>query len=397
MRGIYFINEEAAGNYNPRRSLENADFWSPFGRTTADDDVAIENVYGPLDEGYWDGCFNDYITLASKIEQHVRNKAIKAIILAIDSPGGAVNGLFSLTDYIRTASRKKPVFAYIHGNGAFSAAYAIAAACTRVYISRDSETGACGAYGRAMERDADFMKREYGIIQRIFRSANAPKKNLSIIDDEEAAKEFQAAIDKAGEDYISTVASYRGIPKDKAEAEFGKGGVVDAEYAMSHGMVDKIATLEDVYRDISSTAEAEGRGEDMEVNVNALSSEERARIFNEITALDPSLISSVLDDARKTAAENERKRIEGLNALAVAGNAEIAALIRAAIEDGRSASDIGLECFEIMKKGSAGRAAQPATAVLEALADDTVSVDVPQGEDSVDALIDRAIGNKEEK
>ena len=215
--------------------------------------------------------------------------------------------------------------------------------------------------------------------------------------DEEAAKEFQAAIDKAGDDYISTVASYRGIPKDKAEAEFGKGGVVDAEYAMSHGMVDKIATLEDVYRDISSTAEAEGRGEDMEVNVNALSSEERARIFNEITALDPSLISSALDDARKTAAENERKRIEGLNALAVAGNAEIAALIRAAIEDGRSASDIGLECFEIMKKGSAGRAAQPATAVLEALADDTVSVDVPQGEDSVDALIDRAIGNKEEK
>ena len=216
--------------------------------------------------------------------------------------------------------------------------------------------------------------------------------------DEEAAKEFQAAIDKAGDDYISTVASYRGIPKDKAEAEFGKGGVVDAEYAMSHGMVDKIATLEDVYRDISSTAEAEGRGEDMEVNVNALSSEERARIFNEITALEPSLLASAIDEARKNAAANERSRIAALNALQVAGNAEIDALIKSAIEDGRSAGEIGLECFEIMKKASSeGKgAAGKAEAILGVLADDTAAVDVPQGEESVDALIDKALGNKEE-
>ena len=166
-------------------------------------------------------------------------------------------------------------------------------------------------------------------------------------------------------------------------------------------MVDKIATIEELYEDISSRAEenAEGRGEDMEVNVNALSSEERARIFNEITALEPSLLASAIDEARKNAAANERSRIAALNALQVAGNAEIDALIKSAIEDGRSAGEIGLECFEIMKKASSegkGAAAGKAEAILGVLADDTAAVDVPQGEESVDALIDKALGNKEE-
>lgn len=401
MRGIYYVSEDAIGNYNPRRTMEGADYASIFGWLTADGDIAVESIYGPLDEGYWDRCFNDYITIASKIEQHAKNGAIKAIVLAIDSPGGAVNGLFSLTDYIRKVSSEKPIYAYIHGSGAFSAAYAIAAACSRVYIARDSETGACGAYGRAMEMDADFMKKEYGILQRVFRSANAPKKNLSIVSNEEAAKEFQAAIDKAGDEYIAAVSSFRSIAKDKAEEEFGKGGTVDAGYALEHGMVDKIATIEELYEDISSRAEenAEGRGEDMEVNVNALSSEERARIFNEITALEPSLLASAIDEARKNAAANERSRIAALNALQVAGNAEIDALIKSAIEDGRSACEIGLECFEIMKKASSegkGAAAGKAEAILGVLADDTAAVDVPQGEESVDALIDKALGNKEE-
>ncbi len=244
------------------------------------------------------------------------------------------------------------------------------------------ETGACGAYGRAMEMDADFMKKEYGILQRVFRSANAPKKNLSIVSNEEAAKEFQASIDKAGDEYIAAVSSFRSIAKDKAEEEFGKGGTVDAGYALEHGMVDKIATIEELYEDISSRAEenAEGRGEDMEVNVNALSSEERARIFNEITALEPSLLASAIDEARKNAAANERSRIAALNALQVAGNAEIDALIKSAIEDGRSAGEIGLECFEIMKKASSeGKgAAGKAEAILGVLADDTAAVDVPQ-------------------
>ncbi len=108
MRGIYYVSEDAIGNYNPRRTMESADYASIFGWLTADGDIAVESIYGPLDEGYWDRCFNDYITIASKIEQHAKNGAIKAIVLAIDSPGGAVNGLFSLRITSGRFHRKSP-------------------------------------------------------------------------------------------------------------------------------------------------------------------------------------------------------------------------------------------------------------------------------------------------
>ena len=324
----------------------------------------------------------------------IKDTEIKGIILSINSPGGEIDGLFSLMRYIRQASGKKPIYAYIHG-GAYSAAYAIAAACSKVYIAEDAETGSCGAYGRAVEDDEKFLRERYGILQRVFRSANAPKKNLSVITNEEAAKEFQAAIDKAGEDYIRLVAEMRGIDPKTAAEGFGRGGVVSAEYALQHGMVDAIGTPEELIEDISSRAEdtaAEGGGEDMDrENVSGMSAEERTQLFGALVAFD----SSLLSPAREEATENERNRITGLLAFRVDGNAEVNALVDEAIRDGKTASDISLQCFEIMKKAAAAPQKATVEATLEALADETQVLPVKQGEDTVDALIDRTL--KEEK
>ena len=393
MNGIYFVNENAMGGYQPRTALHAADRFS----LAETEGIRVIDIYGPLDEGYWDTYGTDYLGLSSRIEQAIQDSGVKGIVLSISSPGGAINGLFTLCDHIRKSSESKPIYAYIH-SGAFSAAYAIAAACSKVYIARDAETGSCGAYGRAMERDDEWMKEELGILQRVFRSSNAPKKNRSLIKDEKAAEEFQRSVDEAGEEYIAAVAAFRGISPEKAAAEFGQGGVVSAEYALQHGMVDAIGTPEELIEDISSRAEemnAQGGGEDMNrIDVNAMSAEDRAAIFGEITQLDPSLLSP----AREEAAAAERTRIQGLQALSVPGNSEIQALINAAISDGRSASDIGLECYEIVKNAASAGSAAGRTAgdVLAALADETEDVPVPQGTESIDSLIDKAARKAEE-
>ena len=65
---------------------------------------------------------------------------VKAVILAINSPGGTTAGGEALYDEIRRLSEKKPVVASISTLGA-SAAYLAALATDRIFVRETSITG----------------------------------------------------------------------------------------------------------------------------------------------------------------------------------------------------------------------------------------------------------------
>jgi len=66
-----------------------------------------------------------------------------AILLDIDSPGGESGGVFDPADRIRTGSQVKPIWA-VANDMAFSAAYALASAANRVFVSRTGGVGSIG-------------------------------------------------------------------------------------------------------------------------------------------------------------------------------------------------------------------------------------------------------------
>ena len=72
-----------------------------------------------------------YAVIAEQLDAAVADPAIAAILLDVDSPGGESGGVFDLADRIRAATHVKPVWA-VANEQAFSAAYAIASAATRV-------------------------------------------------------------------------------------------------------------------------------------------------------------------------------------------------------------------------------------------------------------------------
>lgn len=348
----------------PRQSKMYAD----FGYAVKDSGTAVIPVNYPLGADYL-----PYSYITGLIENALNDKRVEDIVLSIDSPGGAVVGLFDACRYIEEASKKKKCVAYVTGM-ACSAAYALATACSAIYLMEDAEVGSCGCYAHAVEYSEEFYKKA-GFIHRIFRSKCSPKKNCSLINDEAEAKAFEAEVDALGEKYLSYVAERRGVSYDDALSGFGQGGTLRGEEAVKAGMADGICTLEA----LSSMGEENtgslsgSEGEDMDIT--AMSGEERKNIFSMLCSTDPELMAETI----KTAKEEERGRILALHKMKD-GSAEVDAIVDAAVADGRAAESIAMEVIGAMKESAQkakAEADEGRKKAIESLVGDTTEVSAP--------------------
>ncbi len=78
------------------------------------------------------------------------NRAVKAVVVSIDSPGGSVTGGESLHDAIAQVAARKPVVAVMDGIAA-SAGYMIAVPAARVFARQGTLTGSIGVYLQTAE------------------------------------------------------------------------------------------------------------------------------------------------------------------------------------------------------------------------------------------------------
>ena len=330
--------------------------------------IALIPVYGPLDNvaSFFGFDVMSYPELSSKLKEAVDSEGISSIVLLINSPGGVVSGLYELCDQIKAACGKKKVVSMITGYGC-SAAYAIACSASEVYIEKDAMTGSCGAYTECISYDPEYMKREEGILSRIFRSANAPKKNADPVTDKSAAEDTQARIDKAGETYLSYVAGCRGIDKKKCEETFGQGAIVDADYALANGMVDGIMSYVDLINSLSEKGAAnsdESEGADMDIM--KMSAEEKQELFKALTEADPDLLAT----SREEAVKAEQERVMQMVAMKT-GDKEHDAIIDSAIADGGDVNALKCSLFDYMASHKEQEKIKPEihSEVLKALAD----------------------------
>lgn len=384
--GCSFVDASSIGLYDERGYKTFTEF---FGHGQNGDTFAL-SVYGPLDNGFWDSYWTSYSEIGMSLEGAAKDPSVEKIVLFINSPGGAVSGLRDICHHIKAVDAEKPVYAYITGS-ACSAAYAIASSARKVFSVLDGDTGCCGCYADPWDYDDEALKAE-GFLHRVFRSKNAPKKNLSPVTDEEAANEFQAQIDAYGDSYLQLCADNRGVSLEDAEKTFGQGAVVTADYALANGMIDGICSLEEFFAKINATPteptptlpeEAEGEGDkDMDIKemsaeeiVSALSAEQLKGVFDAICTASPSLI----EERENAAKEAENHRLEGLNALRN-GSAEVDAVVDAAVADGRDANAIALDVISAMKV--AKPVADASAIALEALVNATQDAPVPSSVNS---------------
>ena len=186
-------------------------------------------------------------SLALDLQVAARDPAIKAICLAVDSPGGQVNGVHELARAIRAAAAAKPTVAYVSHLGA-SAAYWLAAACPEVVCDATAQLGNIGVigvvHGDAPPKDGEGKR-------YTFVSSQSPNKRPDPESDEGRAM-MQANIDALATIFLADVADFRGVDAREVADRFGRGAVFVGQEAVDAGLADRLGSFEGVIADLTA-------------------------------------------------------------------------------------------------------------------------------------------------
>jgi signal peptide peptidase SppA len=205
------------------------------------DGVAVIPIHGLLMKNA--GFFSSFLGAASyeliekAINVALEDSEAKSILLDIDSPGGEVSGLFDLADFIYESREIKPIYA-IANDHAFSAAYAIASAASKIFVNRTSGVGSIGVI--ATHVDISEMDKKEGIkYTTIF--AGDKKNDLSPHEplSDEATADLQKEVDRLYGMFVAVVARNRNI--STAQIKATQAALYYGADSISLGLADEIS------------------------------------------------------------------------------------------------------------------------------------------------------------
>ena len=190
-----------------------------------------------------------YTQLAAQLDAALANPEVAAILLDIDSPGGESGGVFDLADRIRAATQVKPVWA-VANDMAFSAAYALASAASKVFVSRTGGVGSIGVI--AMHVDQSEKDAQDGVrYTAVFAGERKNDLNPHAPITSEAHAFLQAEVDRIYGLFVDTVARNRGL--DAAAVQGTEAGLYFGQAALAIGLADAIGTVEDALEALRAT------------------------------------------------------------------------------------------------------------------------------------------------
>ena len=189
-----------------------------------------------------------YGQVAAMLDAALADASVTGILLDIDSPGGEAGGVFELAQRVRAASAVKPVWA-VASDSAFSAAYAIACAASRIYVSQTGGVGSIGVIAMHVDqtaRDAQDGYRYTAVTAGAHKNDFSPHEPL----DPDAYALLQAEVDRLYGLFVDHVASMRGL--DAAAVRATEAGLYFGPNAISVGLADRLGTTESALVDFAS-------------------------------------------------------------------------------------------------------------------------------------------------
>jgi signal peptide peptidase SppA len=276
---------------------------------------------------------------------------VHSIILAVDSPGGTVDGIQTLTDSVRASRTAKKVVTLGSGMIA-SAAYWFGSAAGEVYIAEN--TTAVGSIGVVTaHRDVSGQEAARGI-KTTELSAGKYKRIASQFGplSEDGRQSIQAHLDYMYSLFVDAVAANRGTTADVVLEKMADGRVFIGQQAIDAGLVDGVITLEALIeklntdRGLAGRAPTPSRAGPARNPTTKLSGATVDRA--EIEANHPALAAELRADG----ARQERERIQAVEGQLIAGHE---ALINTLKFDGTS--DAGAAAVAVLSAEKKARQA----------------------------------------
>ena len=189
-----------------------------------------------------------YADIAMALDAALADPSVAAILLDIDSPGGESSGVFDLADRIRAATAIKPVWA-VANDMAFSAAYALASAASRLIVSRTGGVGSIGVI--AMHVDQSVKDQQDGIAYTaVFAGDRKNDLNPHAPISGEAHSFLQGEVNRIYDLFATTVAKHRGMGVNTIKGT--QAALFFGADAVTSGLADDVGTLNDAIRQINS-------------------------------------------------------------------------------------------------------------------------------------------------
>ena len=189
-----------------------------------------------------EGMIIDSKDTIDEIKEYAKDPSIKAIVLRINSPGGAVAPAQEIYEEVRKAVTKKKVVVSM-GSIAASGGYYIASPATRIIANPGTLTGSIGVI---MEiPNIEGLMSKLGIKTEVVKSGR--HKDIASLFrgiKKEEREILQKVLDNVHEQFIMAVADGRKMLHDDVK-KIADGRIFTGEQALKAGLIDELGNLED--------------------------------------------------------------------------------------------------------------------------------------------------------
>lgn len=217
--------------------------------------IAVLGLHGMLSQRYsWIMSFlggTSTMAFGAAFDAVMSDPDVGGVLLDVDSPGGYVFGVPELAARIYSARGGKPIVA-IANSQADSAAYYVATAADKLYVTPSGRVGSVGTMATAW--DVSQAMEQEGVKEHLVVSSDSPYKGEwleSQPTSDAYLADLQATVDEFQSHFTADVAKHRGVSREDVRKKFGQGRDVSAKYAVEHGMADGIATFDEVLAKMS--------------------------------------------------------------------------------------------------------------------------------------------------
>ncbi|OHD22455.1 MAG: hypothetical protein A2Y38_24950 [Spirochaetes bacterium GWB1_59_5] len=258
--------------------------------------TAVIGVYGPLmhrvlASEFPSGGPTTYAEIWRAFDLAMSDDAVQNVVFDFDSPGGDVSGCFDFADHIYQSRGIKPITAVVN-EMAYSAAYLLASACSRIVIPR---TGGVGSIG-VIACHADFSRAEdaAGItVTHVFAGARKADYSPHAPLGSEALTLLQQSVNETRQMFVETVARNRNMSVQAVLDT--EAGMFEGKKAVKIGLADEVAPA------AVATANAGKSKSNKMIHSSSAKSQKTEAVMDSVQLRSqyPELVSQIESEARE--------------------------------------------------------------------------------------------------
>jgi signal peptide peptidase SppA len=344
---------------------------------------------------------------ANDFREALADPEVNAIILAIDSPGGTVDGTQELSDLIYSARDQKPIIALADGTMA-SAAYWIGSAASKVFTSNLTNT--IGSIGVVQSHVDISRAQDMNGVKTTEITAGKYKRIASQYGplSQEGRDTLQDQVNQVYSVFVDTVARNRGVSVQTVLDNMADGRVFIGQQAIDAGLVDGVSTLDALIArvadgefnpqvDDAQQVHAAAGAPRAEVKTNQIAEsagdapqateEEKTMDVQTLKAEHPDVAQALINEGKELGATAERERIKAVEAQSMPGHDALIATLKFDGKTSGPEAAVQVLAAEKAKKGdqlAALRADAAAANVPHAAAGDNPDPEDPDEDDDED-------------